>query len=78
MLPLRHQRHPGPPCALGRALRESADKGLTRIELTYRVDSMEGESEIFDEVFTEQASVDLTSAYLALQKVSGSGWHLPL
>ena len=51
---------------MGRALRESMDIGLTRIEITYTATTMLGMEELLDELFPDQAAVNLTSAYLAL------------
>ena len=63
---------------MGRALQESVMVGLTRIELTYGATTLEGEAELFDELFPDIAEINLNQAFLALQSVQELGWHLSL
>lgn len=62
----------------GRALKESHEQGLTRIEITYTVSDVEGEKQLVADRFVDGAKVNLQNAFLALQSVRGLGWKVPL
>ena len=67
-----------PNMQMQRKLQESINVGLSRIELTYTAASAESEDDFFSGVFHDQAEVDLNRAELALRKVPGLVWHLPI
>ena len=53
------------------------DRGLSRSELTYTVYNKKMQDELFGEGFINKASQDLELALIALNGVSGIGWHIP-
>ena len=63
---------------MGMALRESCNKGQSRIEITYTATDVAGEDEILHGFFPDRAKVDLDRAERALSRVDGLCWHIPI
>ena len=55
-----------PQTHMGGALKESREIGLTRIEISYTADNIEGQNELLDEEFVDMSNINLSNAYLAL------------
>ena len=51
---------------MARSLKESRDRGLSRIEITYTAESYDAEQELFKDQFIERATQDLDLAMMAL------------
>ena len=47
-----------------KALRESSNEGLSRIEITYTSSNKAGEDELLDEEFEDRVTIDLNSCLL--------------
>ena len=58
-----------PSMRMGKALRESKDEGLSRIEITYIAKTSEAENELFHPLFGRKSEVDLNLAQAALDQV---------
>ena len=67
-----------PQLHMGRALKEACEIGLTRIEITYTAETVEAQNELLDAEFVDLSNINLSNAYLALQRTRGLGWHVPL
>ena len=67
-----------PQLHMGCALKQTHDIGLTRIEITYTAETVEAQNELLDEEFVDLSNINLSNAYLALQRTRGLGWHVPL
>ena len=67
-----------PSVRICRALKESINEGLSRIEISYNALNQEAENEIFHPLFGQQTSQNLQKAFLAMNSVPGLGWHLPM
>ena len=67
-----------PSVRMNLALRESREKGQSRIEITYTAETQEAEDELLNCFFVERAKIDLNRAEDALNSVAGLGWHLPM
>ena len=65
-----------PSVRMGRALRESQEAGLTRIEITFTATTREAEKELFHPLFCQEAELKLNAAERALRQMPGLGWHL--
>ena len=66
-----------PSVRMGRALSESRQEGLSRIEITYTAISHADEDVMLDDSFHMLAQQDLYQAERALNSISELGWHLP-
>ena len=66
-----------PSVRMGRALIESREVGLSRVEITYTVSSRAGEDVMLSDNFYKHAQQDLDQAERALNSISNLGWHLP-
>ena len=66
-----------PSVRMGRALSESREEGLSRVEITYTATSRAGEDVMLDDSFHMRAQQDLDQAERALNSISELGWHLP-
>ena len=60
-----------PAMRMGKALRESNEEGLSRIEITYVAKTSEVGNELFHPLFGRKSEVDLNLAQAALDKVPG-------
>ena len=67
-----------PTLHMERAIKETVQYGLTRLEITYTADTLNGENELLDEIFPGRAEVDLWNVFLALKTVQDICYHLPL
>ena len=67
-----------PGVRMGRVLKETANNGTSRIEITYTALSREAENEFFYPYFSRQAHHDLDKAFLALNSVANLGWRVPI
>ena len=63
-----------PGIRMGKALRESKDEGLFRIEITYTAKTVEAENELFHPLFGRKSEVDLNLAQVALGHVTDLVW----
>ena len=63
-----------PALRMGKAIRESKDEGLSRIEITYTARTAEAEAELFHPLFGRKSEVDLNLAQAALGQVSDLCW----
>ena len=67
-----------PSMRMGKALRESKDEGLSRIEITYIAKTSEAENELFHPLFGRKSEVDLNLAQAALDQVPDICHKLPM
>ena len=67
-----------PNIRMGQALKESRDIGLSRIKITYTLGNKDLENDMLNPLFRHEAENDLRKVQLALSKVKGICWHIPL
>ena len=67
-----------PNIRMGQALKESRGIGLSRIEITYTLGSKDLENDMLNPLFRHEAENDLGKVQLALSRVKGICWHIPL
>lgn len=67
-----------PNMRMGKALKESINQTMTRIEITYSANTINGQTELLDDEFPDRSTVDLGNAFEALNEVEGVCWHLPM
>ena len=67
-----------PGVRMGRVLKESANHGTSRIEISYTVRSQEAEKELFYPLFAKHSEWNLDKAERALNSVAELGWSLPM
>ena len=67
-----------PNMRMGRALKESINETMSRIEITYTANTIKGQTELLDDEFLMQSTIDLGNAFQALNEVKGVCWHLTM
>ena len=67
-----------PNMRMGKALKESINHTMSRIEITYTASTINGQSELLDDEFPDRSYIDLGNAFQALNEVEGVCWHLPM
>ena len=67
-----------PRTRMAQALKETAENGMSRIEITYSADSIEGEEQLLGEDFFKESINDLDLALEAINKVDGLCWRVHL
>ena len=67
-----------PNMRMGKALKESINHTMSRIEITYSANTINGQTELLDEEFQYQSTIDLGNAFQALNEVEGVCWHMPM
>ena len=67
-----------PNIRMGKALKESSNETLTRIEITYSATTIAAQAELFDDEFSLRTQMDLGNVHRALNQVKELGWHVPM
>ena len=67
-----------PNMRMNKALRESSNESMSRIEITYSARTIEAQEELFSDEFPMRTTIDLGHAQQALSEVEGMAWHIPI